>query len=384
MTYQTELFNGLTALVASDESFYSKDLRLDGRVFRVFNYRLASWTSFQKPFALECRGTLFDVTAPEYPKLVSLPPAKFFNVEEGNGLESHLGNTIRAKMVKLDGSLISTYMHGDELRLKSKASLDSEQAVRAMEFLKANPAILAEVKHVADCGFTLSFEYTSPTNRVVVGYDETKLTVLMLRDNETGETIVGHDLHFALDTPNGVYKNLKNMIVDAEYPTNKEYSLDFVEQIRKEQEGEGYVVELMTPTGKTYMVKIKNEKYITLHRTKDSITSEKRLFECVLDEATDDLRSMFSSDQHCLNMIDAMEKKVIPIYNHLVFTVDDFFAENGSLERKDYAIKASKDYPDLMGLMMARYLGKKPQFKDFAKKNREEIFGIGDATLVGG
>ncbi len=380
MNYEQTLFNQLTALVASDESFYSKDLEKNGSMYRVFSYRLASWTSFQKEGALECRGVLFNIDHPDYPKLASLPPAKFFNVEEGNGEEFHIGTTVRSKMHKLDGSLISTYKTPTGFDLKSKTSLYSEQAVAAMKWLREHPELYKCVERCVEANFTLSFEYTSPSNRIVVGYDETKLTLLQMRCHDHGDTYVGSDLYNALNA--AFYDPLRNIMVEAEYPTSMLYTVDFVNEIRKETEGEGYVVELMTETGKTYLVKIKNEKYITLHRTKDSITSEKRLFECVLDEATDDLRSMFAHDAFCLGLIEKMEQRVIPKFNHLVSTVESFYAENKGLDRKEYAIKAKNDQPDLMGLLMALYVGREASYKEFAKKNRKEYFGVGDATFA--
>ncbi len=380
MNYETTLFNQLNALVASDESFYSKDLEKDGAKYRVFSYRLASWSSFQKDSALECRGILFNIDHPAYPKLASLPPAKFFNVEEGNGEEFHIGTTVRTKMDKLDGSLISTYKTPTGFDLKSKTSLFSEQAVAAMAWLRERPELYKSVARCVEADFTLSFEYTSPANRIVVGYHETNLTLLQMRNHDNGDTYVGRDLYNALNVP--FYDPLRNIMVKAEYPTAMPYTLDFVNEIRKETEGEGYVVELMTETGKSYFVKIKNEKYITLHRTKDSITSEKRLFECVLDEATDDLRSMFAHDEFCLGLIKQMEDKVIPKFNHMISVVESFYAENKGLDRKDYAIKAKTEQPVLMGLIMALYVGRDPAYKDFAKKNRKEYFGVGDATFA--
>ncbi len=136
-----QLYHDLVALCSQNESFYYKDVQLDSVKYRIFNYNLCSYEQFHShPCALNCRGIMFDVTDPENVELVSLPPEKFFNYEEGNGHQVHLAGKLGIQMDKLDGSLISTYLHRineneQVLRLKSKASLASTQAVEAMNLL---------------------------------------------------------------------------------------------------------------------------------------------------------------------------------------------------------------------------------------------------------
>jgi T4 RnlA family RNA ligase len=131
-----ELYENLTALCSRNIGFHSKDIQLDSIKYRIFNYHLCSYEQFHKhPSALNCRGSMFDVTDPENVKLVCLPPEKFFNYEEGNGLNIHPLGTFGVQMEKLDGSLISTYLHKEQVRLKSKASLTSSQALETMQLL---------------------------------------------------------------------------------------------------------------------------------------------------------------------------------------------------------------------------------------------------------
>ena len=45
--FQTNLYNGLMDLVASSEAFYFGDVgHPDGTIYRIFNYRMASYTEF--------------------------------------------------------------------------------------------------------------------------------------------------------------------------------------------------------------------------------------------------------------------------------------------------------------------------------------------------
>lgn len=377
-TFAYNTFNDLMSLVANDESFFFKDFTFEGKKYRIFNYHLASWTSFQTKGALNARGIMFDVSDEANPMLVSLPPEKFFNYEEG-GVDHTLGR-IGDKMVKMDGSLISTYEHMGKLYLKSKGSLFSSQALDAMKLLDKMGKFKSELHAFVKEGFTVNLEYTSPENRIVIPYQKEELTVLSARSHETGENF------FAT--------KLKNMLVNrydevAKYLVHFE-SLhlntinqdEFVRLVRDEQMGEGYVVEIVLDEKTSYLTKIKNIKYIALHQTKDSVNSPKRLFEAIINEASDDLRAMFADDAYVLEKIAKMERHVQPIFNHIIKTVDDFYAQNATLVRKDYAIKAQKEHPEIMGLLMNAYLQKVNNYKEYALKHRKEVFGITDEEPV--
>ena len=75
---------------------------------------------------------------------------------------------------------------------------------------------------------------------------------------------------------------------------------------------------LNSPDGDLQFVKFKNDWYVALHHTKDSVTNPRRLFECVIDDATDDLRQMFETDPQALLLISDAEEKYIPMYNALI------------------------------------------------------------------
>ena len=71
-----------------------------------------------------------------------------------------------------------------------------------------------------------------------------------------------------------------------------------------------------------------------------------------------------------------MEEYVMPIFNKIIATVDNFHATNSHLDRKDYAILAQKTQVQYMGLLMNKYLNKDNDYKGFAKKYRQELFKI--------
>lgn len=399
--FENQTYQELLNLVNNSESFHFKDFNLKGSVYRIFNYHLASWTSFLEPSALNCRGIMFDVTDENNIKLVSLPPEKFFNYEEG-GVDHTIGR-LGDKMDKMDGSLISTYVHDGELYLKSKGSLFSSQATDSMNFLnkEENQQFKQEMTDLVKNGYTVNLEYTSPNNRIVIPYQKEDLTVLSVRSHEDGENYFASKLKNFLEK-NGYMKMIDHLV---RYEDLRNHALahhEFVDNVRNEQEGEGYVVEIVVSDKESYLVKVKNLKYIALHQTKDSVNSPRRLFEAIINEASDDLRSMFADDPFILGEITKMEDHVQPIYNNIIKTVESFYEENKDLVRKDFAIKAQKEQPKFTGLIMNLYVNEKTlageitprpskdgkpftpknnDYKEFAIKNRKELFGIGDEEM---
>jgi T4 RnlA family RNA ligase len=362
-----QLFSNLMALCSLDSAFSFKDHSRDGQRFRIFNYRLASYTDFCKPDALEARGIMFlmDDNEEHNPiRIVCRPPKKFFNLNENPfTLDLNYENIIEY-MDKMDGSLISSYMYGKHgyrhLGLKSKASLASEQAMWAEEYLHRpeNSQLHLEIYDLSFQGYTVNMEFISPRNQVVVPYQKEELVVLNVRNNETGMTLFKEGVYGHKTLP---WVNVRKDIKVDEIPTMKAI--------------EGFVIRFKDDL----LVKIKTDEYLTLHKTKDSITIPRRLFECVIMECTDDLRSLFKDDPLSLQRIKEMEDLVIPRYNHMVSAVEAYYEANKALDRKSYAIKAQKEIADFFGLSMNKYLGrlKEADFKEFAVKNYK-VFGVPD------
>ncbi len=120
-------YDDLMSLCSQDDAFYYKDIRLHAITYRIFNYRLCSYGRFKtRAAALNCCGTMFNITNSKNVQLVSLPLERIFDYEEGFGQKQfHERGRLGDKMEKLDGSLMSTFLHGrtpkeQVLRLKSK------------------------------------------------------------------------------------------------------------------------------------------------------------------------------------------------------------------------------------------------------------------------
>jgi len=364
--FQTTLYTDLVHLVQTNEAFFCSDQYYDDTHYKIFNYRLASYSNFLLPGALECRGVMFEIDSTgQVVRLASLPLHKFFNLYENPSTMNLDLTTIERIMVKSDGSLISSYMHGDSLRLKSKGSLASDQALDAMIWIEQHEHndFKQKVLHYTKHNHTVVMEWVSPNNRIVLGYVKPQLIVLHVRDNDTG-------------TYRSNIQSVFKGYMPAELPIDTPIS--FVESIPNMKDNiEGFVCML---AGGTWF-KIKTLKYLAKHKTKDSVNCPRRLFEAVIEEASDDMRSMFFDDPPAMKLIDDMEKFVDHHYNHMVNNVEVFYATNEQLSRKSYAILAKLELDGKeFGLAMGLYLGRIADYKTTMKKNWKS-YGILNETI---
>ena len=365
-------------LVESDEAFFYVDQILSNNTYRIFNYRLASYTQWLHDGALECRGITFMLDDEgNAAALVSWPFEKFFNLHEnplsggGDGPVLDLDNPLEVQE-KMDGSLISSMYCVGESRvwMKSKGSLFSEQATAARLLLETEEyADLA--KFVDDMvmlhDYTVIMEYTAPDNRIVVAYDKPGLTVLGVRDNWTGAYI-------PLTNTTGDVTRFFVRDIAAEVTDTEE----FVKTIADMQHIEGFVIRLRSGQ----RVKIKGDWYAKLHHIKDSINSQRRLFEAVVYDTIDDVRAQFYDDEQAMALINEMEEKVSVIYNHMVDTVERFYERNKHLERKEFAILGKQELENIhFSLAMSKYIGREVDYRATMVKHRK-TYGIKDDPTV--
>lgn len=393
--FQTELYNDLTHLVETNEAFLTKIQTLDNVNYRVFDYRLATHTDFLLPNARESRGIMFELDEAGNPvALACFMPKKFFNYGEGDTLKLDISDeNICGVMDKLDGSIISTFVHKGELRLKSKTSLHSDHVKQATAWLNRveNVVFKAVLELLTASGWSIHMELTSPDLRIVVGYDDIKLTILSMRHIETGEMASRQDIEAVLadetnpDAAHRMMVALENWVPDytADETLHQVAHMvghdqapksikEFIANVKHATGIEGYIVRLKCGEH----VKIKCDWYCALHHTKDSVSAPRRLFECVVNGGSDDLKGMFGDDKITIARIEDMENKVKVVFNNIVKTVEDFYEANKGLDRKEYAILAkSQDADGLMGLKMALYIGRENNYKEFALKHME-MFGV--------
>ena len=363
-----DLYQQLMTLVGTNDAFYFQDFESpipdSNYKLRIFNYRLASYTDFLNPGAVHCRGVMFGVGKGGTTTLLSLPMEKFWNIDENPMTMGIDLNRINRIEVKADGSLISTYILDDQLFLKSKGSINSTQAVDAMTWLDLpdNAKLKTALYDVARQGMTVNMEWCAPFNRIVLPYQKEHLTVLNIRKHSDGEYVP--------------WENYAELTKHADNVVDVPCPVQFAEHVPDQVGVEGYVYRLTNPYQR---VKQKTLWYMTQHRAKDSINSDRRLFETVVADAQDDLRSMFHDDPYVIDRIDWMEAQVGVEYNSMVRDVERFYDENKTLDRKEYAIKGQNELANKMWfpLVMNLYSGKENDYKAFMISKWRE-YGIKD------
>lgn len=381
-TQQKQLYQNLM-ICCSNEAFYFQDFVADDvneTLYRIFNYRQASYTDFCLPGALECRGIMFEISdAGEVLRLVSRPMAKFFNAMECpfsdiNSIFSDPGSNISEVDDKADGSLISSYInYCGELKLKTKGSPKSDQAIAAMYWLNCRDELLLEFTEITQNAFTINCEWCAPDNRIVLPYETGHLQVLNIRDNDSGEYLSRADI--IAQAP----EIAKHLVQDKVLPKGPNGTWEETLQLVRAETGiEGYVIKF----NNNLWVKIKTDAYKALHWSKDSINTPRRLFEACVLETVDDLKDMFSTDTLAIAQINKMEDFVRPIYNGICDRVEDFVDKNKHLDRKDFAIKAQQELDKTLGefhLAMKLYSGKDVSYKENLL-DKWKILGLSDET----
>lgn len=363
----TTLFEDSMLLCSTNDAFYYVDHHFAGNLYRVFTYRLASYSDFCNKNALEMRGhTFMHDTEEDRWKLVCLPPQKFFNYGEHVGWGTALDlNNVAMVMDKLDGSLISTVRtRSNAWFLKSKTSFNSKQAIDAKAWLYEQREFVNAVSALVRNNYTVNFEWVAPDNQIVVGYNEPKLIALNARHMLTGEYLPYDELKFCLGEENTV-KSIEGI----------EDHHRFILEADKMTGIEGFIICFADGL----WVKHKTEAYCVLHKTKDAINTPRKLWEACVMETADDLRALFRDDPISIQKIVAMEEMASKAYTSVHKSVFNFFNENKDLDRKSYAIKGQEllKQSGTFSIAMNLYLGKEADIKGFLIKNYKQ-FGVSE------
>lgn len=371
------LYHNLLKLVETNEAFEYKDAHsVAGGLYRTFSYRLASYSDFLSPGAVECRGVLFEINEDgSMIRCAARPQTKFFNAYENPLVmfpTDMLSTEIVLAMDKRDGSIINTFKDNDNvIRTKSHTSMHSDHAYNTTAMLHADDELYGAVVEADTQDFTVNLEYTSAEFRIVLPYQKDELVVLNVRNRSTGEMLTGDALksRFPILHKRSVCAEYGN--IDKTFPMRHTLR-ESIFAAYEMKDIEGFVLQLTDGT----MVKVKTQWYCALHLSKDSINIDSRLYDVVLQDGSDDLRQMFSNDPYCLDKIDRMEKLVFSTHNKLKQTVEDFVKENKHLDRKEFALAVQDGLPkDLnhQGLAFNLYSGKNANYKEVLTKYMKDV-----------
>lgn len=284
-----------------DMKFYKKELFYDKYKIVIFNYRFVDLNDFINNDALEYRGLtfVFNEDGTLYNRFLKL--RKFFNLNENDSTQhiNLLNKKIKSIHNKEDGSLITFIKLPDETVLATtKMTFENDQS-KVAQFRYENNVenIKPLIDYCLNNEIISIFELTGPLNRLVLKYNETKLILLRLRCNKTGELLDFNVL------PNNLINNIP-------IATNENYnSLDEMISLSETiEDKEGWVIVLENGL----MLKIKTKWYFNLHRLlSDDIHRENTIIEIILDEKLDDIYSKLDEkDSEIKENIELIKNKV--------------------------------------------------------------------------
>lgn len=210
----------------------------------LYDYSVKTqYERFWNEYTLACRGLIMDNDG----TIKARPFPKFFNYGEP-GHET-LPNESYQVFDKLDGSLGIMYWWNDEPYIATRGSFESEQALKATQWLRTK---YAHIVPKLDASITYLFEIIYPSNRIVVDYgDRQELVLIGMIDTKTGKELPLQDIGFT---------------------RVKEYDANLsINALQEENEAnrEGYVLKFESG----YRIKVKFEEYVRLHRILTEITT---------------------------------------------------------------------------------------------------------------
>ncbi|MFW6009087.1 MAG: RNA ligase [archaeon] len=325
-------------ICSSNETFYENKHIVDGYKVSTFNYRLSLYDDFINPIkekpeinAKELRGLtyVFNKDGSLFKRYLHLQ--KFWNLNQVVETEYKKLKDLKIVEVfdKVDGSLCSFIkLPNGKVVSKTQNCFDNEQTSVINELYKKNENLQKFCEFCFDRGYSVLFEYVSFYNRIVLEYDESKLILLRVRDE------------------NGNYLDLNKIetydleIAESEKIKSLEEFIEISETLKNK---EGWVLTLKD--GDEYIfVKIKTKWYCERHRLMENIERENDIISLILSRQIDDVLGQLNPDEDKkrIEFINDIMKKV----NKFIFSktkeVNELASKyNGSL--KDFAISYSKD-----------------------------------------
>ncbi len=228
--------------------------------YRILNYtQKTQYEQLWNEDTMNCRGLILDGEG----NIIAKPFKKFFNIgeySEQNDLGKIPNYTYFDIWEKIDGSLGILYkMPNSELRIATRGSFESEQAIEGTEMLSDYIPEIFDVNN-----YTFLFEIIYPENRIVVNYGNREDLVLLAGINKkTGEELS--------------YETLLMLSEKTDFPITQYYGRvsynrhAFLKIDNDIPEGdEGFVLKF----DNGLRVKIKSEEYVRLHRIVTGLNSK--------------------------------------------------------------------------------------------------------------
>jgi len=306
------------------------DLKNDfGIHFKVYDdrvllkYRIDSKPKFH-PIVRECRGLILSL--PDF-SVMSRAFDRFFNLGEGDDKDIfNWDNCIIFN--KYDGSLINVYHDGNVWCCATSGTAFAEGCTPMGKtyhdlFIEAIGGDLQSCFDGFDSDNTYIFELTSPENRIVTRYPETKAILIGIRNKINGLFID--------------YNNVKDLsfakVCESYDLCSPDDIVKFVES--RDQLDEGVVC---YDINSQMRIKVKNPSYVSIHHLRGNEVTVKSIITLLLKGEMDEYLTYFPEDK---DLIQPYSDK----FNELKTDITSTYALYKNIkDQKEFALEI-KDFP---------------------------------------
>lgn len=283
-------------------------------------------------FTTSSRGLVLDIPNK---KIIALGLPKFMNVGEPGNMLHELPLEPFTIWQKIDGSCVMVYYYKGSWKCCTRGSFNSEQAKWAQEIIdNNNPKLNKKYSYV--------FELIYPENRIVVKYDTIELILLTAFDLSTGEEIEYDLASSFITTQSSQFNKLDRL------PYTKIDDI-LIYCTTSDKNEEGFVVQF----DGGLRVKVKTDKYKTLHRLISDI-SPKRIWENIV-KGTDKGEVISSLPDEFHEEVSEYWDNIISNLNQTTNTVNQIFEKIKDFPtRKEFALYTKEYYHELIGFLFMK------------------------------
>ena len=328
--------------------------------------------------AVEIDGRLrYDDICPGDTTILAYPMDRFFNNGQGAAAQIDWSDPNISILEKLDGTLTIVYF--DKFSKQwcvATRSVPEADLIIDMGIYTFRTLFEKSVKDTLNLDFdsftrslvkemTYCFELTTPYNRIVVKYDDFKITLLSIR---------------YLPTLKEMDPSQLAIVLIGKVPCLHAYTYTSMDDILKwvsdqnPLEHEGVVVR----DSNYNRIKIKNAAYVAFNRTRDILSaSDRNILDLIFQEKDDDVLPMLSPE--IANKLQKMKKdtqNTIKSYDEIYSKVKDVADGIMPNDKKTFALTVNeyklKNKKLWTAPLFQIFSGKALNMKDFIQKNRNK------------
>ena len=286
----------------------------------------------------ECRGLLFCNDTGE---LLRRSYHKFFNLGERVEVSLDKVDLTQPHVIleKLDGSMITPIMLGDNVRWTTKAGItDVSMAVEV--YVEHHEQYRHLARHCLVNGHTPIFEWCSRSNRIVIDHPVDRLVLTAIRNNHDGK-------YGSLEFMESFTEGVDIPMVQSIENTHANFD-EFLCELSAKEGLEGFVIRF----DDGHMLKVKTEWYVQIHRAKDNLIHEKRIMELYVSNNYDDLLAFLPKDdaERLTEFMINVDLGVNKVAKSICKDLETLRKQQ--IDRKRFAIEYAHLYPSIIRMVM--------------------------------